>query len=165
MSAPTKAPVLCGCGCGQPAPLAKRTDPGRGTVQGEPLRFISGHNATLASRARVARPAVEKPTPPVRPLPVLPPPRPTDTTVTGHEVADRMLPAAQQLVDAVRRGDKRAAHDAVAQARAVSYGHPYWVFTLLCTVAAMVPDDQSTSQLLAWIDAPSDDSTEMRIPA
>lgn len=35
---------LCECGCGNPAPIAKYTDGRRGTVKGQPLRFISGHN-------------------------------------------------------------------------------------------------------------------------
>lgn len=36
---------LCECGCGLPAPIAKTTDKrGYGTVKGQPLRFIRGHN-------------------------------------------------------------------------------------------------------------------------
>jgi hypothetical protein len=35
---------LCECGCGQPAPLAKRTDRRQGTVKGEPQRYIRGHS-------------------------------------------------------------------------------------------------------------------------
>lgn len=38
---------LCACGCGKPAPIAKRTRSGRGQVKGQFLRFISGHNASL----------------------------------------------------------------------------------------------------------------------
>lgn len=38
---------LCACGCGKPAPIAKRTRGGRGQVKGQFLRFISGHNAVL----------------------------------------------------------------------------------------------------------------------
>jgi hypothetical protein len=38
------APKLCECGCGQPAPIAKTTDPKRGYVKGQPTRFIVGHN-------------------------------------------------------------------------------------------------------------------------
>lgn len=35
---------LCDCGCGQPTPLARHTNPRRGHVRGEPLRFCHGHN-------------------------------------------------------------------------------------------------------------------------
>lgn len=37
--------VMCACGCGQPAPLAQRTNSRKGHVRGEPLAFVSGHNA------------------------------------------------------------------------------------------------------------------------
>jgi hypothetical protein len=36
---------LCECGCGKPAPLYKRTRLYAGHVQGQPARFIVGHNA------------------------------------------------------------------------------------------------------------------------
>lgn len=35
---------LCNCGCGQPAPIAKRDYPERGVRRGEPLRFVNGHS-------------------------------------------------------------------------------------------------------------------------
>jgi hypothetical protein len=49
---------LCECGCGQPAPLAKKTNTLKNAVRGVPLRFIPGHynqflsnrNKTLAER-------------------------------------------------------------------------------------------------------------------
>lgn len=34
---------LCDCGCGQPAPIATRTDARHGWVKGQPLRFVRGH--------------------------------------------------------------------------------------------------------------------------
>lgn len=34
---------LCECGCGEPTPLARQTDPRSGSVKGEPLRFRRGH--------------------------------------------------------------------------------------------------------------------------
>lgn len=34
---------LCECGCGQPTPIAKRTDTRAGQIKGQPIRFISGH--------------------------------------------------------------------------------------------------------------------------
>jgi hypothetical protein len=36
---------LCGCGCGQPAPIAKATKARLGHVKGQPTRFIHGHHA------------------------------------------------------------------------------------------------------------------------
>lgn len=41
--------TLCECGCGTPAPLAKRSRPYLGHVKGEPLRFVSGHNTPRPS--------------------------------------------------------------------------------------------------------------------
>jgi hypothetical protein len=35
---------LCECGCGRPAPIARKTRSNRSHVKGEPMRFISGHN-------------------------------------------------------------------------------------------------------------------------
>ncbi len=37
------AAVLCQCGCGQPAPIAKKTIASKGYVKGRPVRFIRGH--------------------------------------------------------------------------------------------------------------------------
>lgn len=34
---------LCECGCGQAAPIAKRTRRDLGHIRGEPLRFVRGH--------------------------------------------------------------------------------------------------------------------------
>lgn len=36
--------VKCACGCGQPAPIAKKTDRRRGTTKGKPSRFVHGHS-------------------------------------------------------------------------------------------------------------------------
>ena len=38
---------LCECGCGEPAPIARRTNATKGHVAGRPMRFIAGHNARL----------------------------------------------------------------------------------------------------------------------
>lgn len=35
---------LCECGCGEPAPIAKRTDRRHGWVRGQPVRFVRGHS-------------------------------------------------------------------------------------------------------------------------
>lgn len=37
---------LCECGCGSPAPIAKRTDSAKGWKKGQPLRYLLGHNPT-----------------------------------------------------------------------------------------------------------------------
>jgi hypothetical protein len=34
---------LCECGCGAPAPIAKKTQRSRGQVKGRPVRFVRGH--------------------------------------------------------------------------------------------------------------------------
>ena len=36
--------MLCKCGCGAETSLAKRTDPRYGTVEGQPLNYVSGHH-------------------------------------------------------------------------------------------------------------------------
>lgn len=36
--------ALCECGCGQPAPIATRTDRKWGAVKGQPRRFLHGHH-------------------------------------------------------------------------------------------------------------------------
>lgn len=43
----TESPKLCECGCGLPAPIAKRTDTAKGHKKGEPTRFIRGHSICL----------------------------------------------------------------------------------------------------------------------
>lgn len=37
----------CECGCGEKTNPAKRTDPRRGSIQGEPQRFVRGHQTRL----------------------------------------------------------------------------------------------------------------------
>jgi len=36
---------LCECGCGNPAPIAKKTEKRFGWIRGQPTRFICGHNS------------------------------------------------------------------------------------------------------------------------
>jgi hypothetical protein len=43
---------LCACGCGQPTKLSDRTDPARGVVRGQPLKFVNGHNRRGERRQR-----------------------------------------------------------------------------------------------------------------
>lgn len=40
---------LCECGCGLPAPIARRTDRRAGLFKGHPARFIKGHNRKEAA--------------------------------------------------------------------------------------------------------------------
>lgn len=42
---------LCECGCGQPAPIAAKTDSRLGWTKGKPKRFIHGHRARLQEEA------------------------------------------------------------------------------------------------------------------
>lgn len=75
----------------------------------------------------------------------------TRPATTGHPLGDALLPAAQALVGAVHRGDLRAAHDAVAAAHTAANRHPNWVFTFVCTLAALVPENRTPGELLAWV--------------
>lgn len=43
---------LCECGCGEPAPIASKTDSSTNRVEGQPMRFVTGHN----TRVRQPRP-------------------------------------------------------------------------------------------------------------
>jgi hypothetical protein len=38
---------LCECGCGTPTKIAKATDPRRGHVRGQPVRFVYGHQSRM----------------------------------------------------------------------------------------------------------------------
>lgn len=81
---------------------------------------------------------------------------PRITATTGHPLGDALLPASLALVDAVRRGDPRAAHEAAATAHRVAKEakEPNWIFVWVCTLAALVPTDRSVGDLLAWVDQP-----------
>ena len=46
--------LLCECGCGQPAPIAKGTCRRSGAVDGQPQRFVHGHSTVLAVASSVA---------------------------------------------------------------------------------------------------------------
>lgn len=44
----------CECGCGEPAPIATKTDRAQGYVKGESMHFVHGHHIRLANyRARL----------------------------------------------------------------------------------------------------------------
>lgn len=46
------APGMCECGCGQATRLAPVNDRSKGWTRGKPLRFVRGHGAVVAFRAR-----------------------------------------------------------------------------------------------------------------
>lgn len=41
----TASVILCECGCGEPAPIAKRTNRMIGHIKDKPIRFINGHQS------------------------------------------------------------------------------------------------------------------------
>jgi 5-methylcytosine-specific restriction endonuclease McrA len=45
---------LCECGCGEPAPLARKTSEKHGCVKGQPLRFVKGHALGRRRRPHVS---------------------------------------------------------------------------------------------------------------
>ena len=49
--------MLCQCGCGEPAPLARQTRHNLGHVAGQPIRFITGHNARVQGLSQACRDA------------------------------------------------------------------------------------------------------------
>jgi hypothetical protein len=121
-------PKLCACGCGQPTPIAEKTDARTGAVKGEPQRYVRGHNTRALRAVRV---------------PLGPP-------TTGDTLGDDLLPAALQLIDAVHRRDLPAQYDAVTAAYQAADGAQYWVFAFVRCIAALVPEDRRLSELLAW---------------
>jgi hypothetical protein len=46
---------LCECGCGQATKIAPRTNRRRGQVRGQPIRFVTGHNARGRKRSPETR--------------------------------------------------------------------------------------------------------------
>lgn len=53
------SPQLCGCGCGEPAPIATRTRNTIGHVKGQPLKYIRGHQGRGVGAERRARVGAE----------------------------------------------------------------------------------------------------------
>lgn len=72
------------------------------------------------------------------------------STTTGHPLGDAILPSALRLVGAVRTGDSREITAAIAAARDAAEDHPLWVTALIVTLAGLVPDNATPSELLAW---------------
>ena len=52
---PNRNGGLCECGCGLPAPIARKTFQERGWVQGYPIRFRNGHTGYLLRDLMAAR--------------------------------------------------------------------------------------------------------------
>jgi transposase-like protein len=48
---------LCECGCGEPSPIASKTNRALGHIKGQPVRFINGHRSRLN---RVSAPVEDK---------------------------------------------------------------------------------------------------------
>lgn len=68
--------------------------------------------------------------------------------LTGDELTDAVIPAASALVWAVRQNDPDAVDAALDDAIASARGPG--LHALLVVLAAMVPDDRSPAELLAW---------------
>lgn len=87
----------------------------------------------------------------------------TPISPTGNPVTDAVLPAAVNLVWAVRteeRDEVIAALREAHQARLAAGGHDHTeaetLRTLVVVLAGMVPDDRSPRQLLAWLQNPTE---------
>jgi hypothetical protein len=88
---------------------------------------------------------------------------PTPTSITGNPITDAVVPAAVNLVWAVRteeRDEVLAALKEAHQARLAAGGHDRTeaetLRTLVIVLAGMVPDDRSPRQLLAWLQNPAE---------
>lgn len=83
-------------------------------------------------------------------------------SVTGNPITDAVLPAAVNLVWAVRteeRDEVEAALKEAHQARLAAGGHGPEIETLrtlVVVLAGLVPDDRSPRQLLAWLQNPQE---------
>ena len=75
------------------------------------------------------------------------------TSLTGDPVTDALVPAAQQLIGAVRAGDADGVDEAFAAAIVATGGRcePGAALAIVC--AAMVPDDSTPKDLLHWYKA------------
>jgi hypothetical protein len=54
----TTTPGLCGCGCGTPTRISAETNTPRGLVNGQPLRWINGHQNRQPGQATTKTSAV-----------------------------------------------------------------------------------------------------------
>ncbi|NUR80750.1 MAG: hypothetical protein HOQ21_09940 [Dermatophilaceae bacterium] len=74
-------------------------------------------------------------------------------SLTGDPLTDSVLPAAEVLTAAVRRGDAEAVATALNAAGQLGDAG---LHALIVVLAAMVPDDRRPSRLLAWLRDPTE---------
>lgn len=72
-------------------------------------------------------------------------------SLTGDPLTDALIPPAVRLVWAVRESNQPAVAEAIADATAVADLQAFVV-----VLAAMVPDDQAPTALLAWMHDPAE---------
>lgn len=138
---------LCQCGCGEPTPVAKKTSRRDGHIIGQPIRFVSGHNARLPRR-----PAC----PPCRCGCGLPAPRQhiagekyrQRDYIIGHEPAPdaRFVEAAAEIVMAVHDGGPDDFREHLTDALALDAPDGVTpVEALVAALAALVDPDTRTA--------------------
>lgn len=74
-------------------------------------------------------------------------------SLTGDPATDALIPAAQQLVGAVRANDPAAVEEAFAAAIIATGGRCNPAEALAVVLAAMVPDHHTPTYLLKWMAA------------
>lgn len=72
-------------------------------------------------------------------------------SLTGDAQTDALVPIAQRFVGAVHDGDTELVDELVAQTILATGGKCDPGTALAVVLAAMVPDDQAPSRLLAWL--------------
>lgn len=70
-------------------------------------------------------------------------------SLTGDPLTDSLIPAASRLVWAVREGDQDDVENLLDEVR--NEGGRVGIDGLLIVLAAMVPDDMTPADLLAWM--------------
>jgi hypothetical protein len=76
--------------------------------------------------------------------------RPPDTELTGDRHLETLVPSAEKLVRAVHDDQPMFVEAMLADAEMV-YGDPATAArALVVLLAAMIPDDQTAAELLAW---------------
>jgi hypothetical protein len=72
-------------------------------------------------------------------------------SLTGDPLTDALIPPAVRLIWAVREQNQAAVAEAIADATEVAD-----LAAFVVVLAAMVPDDQAPTQLLAWMADPDE---------
>jgi hypothetical protein len=121
-------PRLCACGCGRPAPIAKRTDPRRGLVAGQPSRYIRGHGGIARIRGASTSPI--------------------------EAYTEQLLHRSKLIVGAVRDGgpDELLRQIDLALAMRQPDGIDPAV-ALIAVLAAQIDPDTTDEQRLGWVRA------------